>query len=82
MVQGFADVANEVEHSADKSFGSRFESFVAKGNGRFEPVAVMTGDTREGWTVINQGLKPGDSYVREGAFALKARLLRSQLGEH
>jgi cobalt-zinc-cadmium efflux system membrane fusion protein len=38
--------------------------FVAKGNGRFEPVAVMTGDTREGWTVIAQGLKPGDRYVR------------------
>jgi cobalt-zinc-cadmium efflux system membrane fusion protein len=56
--------------------------FVAKGNGRFEPVAVMTGDTREGWTVIAQGLKPGDRYVRKGAFALKARLLRSQLGEH
>jgi cobalt-zinc-cadmium efflux system membrane fusion protein len=56
--------------------------FLAKGNGRFEPVSVMTGDTREGWTVIRQGLKAGDSYVRKGAFALKARLLRSQLGEH
>lgn len=56
--------------------------FLAKGNGRFEPVAVMTGDTREGWTVINQGLKPGERYVHKGAFALKARLLRSQLGEH
>lgn len=56
--------------------------FLAKGNSRFEPVAVMTGDTRDGWTVINQGLKPGDRYVRKAAFALKARLLRSQLGEH
>ncbi|WP_426703252.1 efflux RND transporter periplasmic adaptor subunit [Rhodanobacter sp. Col0626] len=56
--------------------------FLAKGNGRFEPVAVMAGDTREGWTVINQGFRRGDSYVRKGAFALKARLLRSQLGEH
>lgn len=56
--------------------------FLAKGNGRFEPVAVMAGVTREGWTVIEQGLKAGDSYVRKGAFALKARLLRSQLGDH
>lgn len=55
--------------------------FLAKGQGRFEPAPVVTGDTREGWTVIKQGLKAGDTYVRKGAFALKARLLRSQLGE-
>lgn len=55
--------------------------FLARGNGVFEPSAVMVGDTRDGWTVITQGLKAGDSYVRKGAFALKARLLRSKLGE-
>lgn len=55
--------------------------FLAKGNGVFEPVPVMTGDTRSGWTVVTQGLKAGDTYVRKGAFALKARLLRSQLGD-
>lgn len=55
--------------------------FLASGNGQFEPAAVLVGDTRDGWTVIARGLKVGDTYVREGAFALKARLLRSQLGE-
>ncbi|TAM61494.1 MAG: efflux RND transporter periplasmic adaptor subunit [Rhodanobacter sp.] len=55
--------------------------FLAKGNGQFEPASVMVADTRDGWTVVTQGLKAGDSYVRKGAFALKARLLRSQLGE-
>lgn len=55
--------------------------FVAKGKGQFEPAPVVTGDTREGWTVVTEGLKPGTPYVRKGAFALKARLLRSQLGE-
>ncbi|WP_426688901.1 efflux RND transporter periplasmic adaptor subunit [Rhodanobacter ginsengiterrae] len=55
--------------------------FLAKGNGTFEPAPVMVGDTRDGWTVITQGLKAGDSYVRKGAFVLKARLLRAQLGE-
>jgi cobalt-zinc-cadmium efflux system membrane fusion protein len=55
--------------------------FLARGNGQFEPAPVMVGDTRDGWTVVTQGLKAGDSYVRKGAFALKARLLRSQLGE-
>ncbi|HET6912381.1 MAG TPA: efflux RND transporter periplasmic adaptor subunit [Rhodanobacteraceae bacterium] len=55
--------------------------FLAKGNGSFVPAPVVTGDTRDGWTITKQGLKPGDTYVRKGAFALKARLLRSQLGE-
>ncbi|KZC15912.1 MULTISPECIES: efflux RND transporter periplasmic adaptor subunit [Rhodanobacter] len=55
--------------------------FLAKGNGTFEPAPVMVGDTRDGWTMVTQGLKAGDTYVRKGAFALKARLLRSQLGE-
>ncbi len=56
--------------------------FLARAKGHFEPVAVLTGETRDGWTVIRQGLKAGDRYARKGAFALKARLLRSQLGEH
>jgi len=55
--------------------------FVAAGNHAFEPVAVQVGETRDGWVEIRQGLKPGASVVSKGAFALKARLLRSQLGE-
>jgi len=54
---------------------------LATGSGAFEPVAVQLGDTRDGWVEIREGLKPGASYVSKGAFALKARLLRSQLGE-
>lgn len=55
--------------------------FLVTGNGQFAPAAIVTGDTRDGWTVVTQGLAAGDRYVRKGAFALKARLLRSQLGE-
>lgn len=55
--------------------------FVTSGNAAFEPTAVDVGETRDGWVEIRQGLKPGASYVSKGAFALKARLLRSQLGE-
>lgn len=54
--------------------------FVAAGGGTFEPVAVQLGESRDGWVEIRQGLKPGSAYVSKGAFALKARLLRSQLG--
>ena len=55
--------------------------FVPKGNNVFAPAPIAVGATRDGWTVVTQGLKSGDTYVRKGAFALKARLLRSQLGE-
>ncbi len=55
--------------------------FVAAGEGRFEPMPVRTGATRDGWVEIQEGLAPGASYVRRGAFALKARLLRAQLGD-
>jgi membrane fusion protein, heavy metal efflux system len=55
--------------------------FVVKGNGLFEPAPVVVGEQRDGWIEIKQGLASGTPYVRTGAFALKARLLRSQLGE-
>ena len=55
--------------------------FVDKGQGQFEPAPVVVGETRQGWVEIKEGLKVGTAYVRDGAFALKARLLRSQLGE-
>lgn len=55
--------------------------FVPKETNTFTPAPIITGDTRDGWTIVKQGLKTGDAYVRKGAFALKARLLRSQLGE-
>ncbi|GAA0913831.1 hypothetical protein GCM10009552_30380 [Rothia nasimurium] len=50
-------------------------------DGPFEAAPVETGETRDGWTAIRQGLASGAVYVRKGAFALKARILRSQLGE-
>jgi cobalt-zinc-cadmium efflux system membrane fusion protein len=55
--------------------------FVAKAGNRFEPTPILVGDTRDGWTVVIEGLEAGDVYAKKGAFALKARLLRSQLGE-
>jgi membrane fusion protein, heavy metal efflux system len=55
--------------------------FVTKGEGRFEPMPVAIGENRDGWGEIRQGLKPGMEYVSKGAFVLKARMLRSQLGE-
>ncbi|MHC1481317.1 efflux RND transporter periplasmic adaptor subunit [Frateuria aurantia] len=49
--------------------------------GTFEPVSVEVGESRDGWTEVKQGLQSGTAYVSQGAFVLKARILRSRLGE-
>ena len=43
-------------------------------------VAVVTGASNPQRVEILQGLLPGDRVVTEGAYALKARKLKSQLG--
>lgn len=50
-------------------------------NGGYEPRPVETGEKSGGRTVVTSGLKAGDQVVAEGAYALKARLLKSQIGE-
>jgi cobalt-zinc-cadmium efflux system membrane fusion protein len=55
--------------------------FKAVANGQFEPTPIQAGETRGARTVIKQGLAAGDVVVVQGAYVLKARLLKSQLGE-
>jgi cobalt-zinc-cadmium efflux system membrane fusion protein len=55
--------------------------FRAGANGHFEPAPIQPGETRGTETVIKQGLAAGDVIVVQGAYAFKARLLKSQLGE-
>ncbi len=54
--------------------------FVAQGAG-FEARAVESLDKLQGRTVIKSGLKAGEQVVAAGAYALKARLLKSQIGD-
>lgn len=54
--------------------------FVAKGEG-FESRAIEPGDKLSGRTVIKSGLAAGEKVVTAGAYALKARLLKSQIGD-
>ncbi len=55
-------------------------AFVEKGeNGGFEPRPVETGERSGGQVVVKSGLEPGDEVVVSGAYALKARLLKSQI---
>ncbi|MFC6282124.1 MULTISPECIES: efflux RND transporter periplasmic adaptor subunit [Polaromonas] len=49
-------------------------------NGGFEPRAIELGDKVGGRTLIKSGVKPGDQIVAAGAYALKARILKSQIG--
>lgn len=54
--------------------------FVAKGEG-FESRAIEPGEKLSGRTVIKSGVAAGEKVVTAGAYALKARLLKSQIGE-
>jgi membrane fusion protein, heavy metal efflux system len=55
--------------------------FKLEANDRFEPTPVQAGETRGDRTTIKQGLAVGDVIAIKGAYVLKARLLKSQLGE-
>lgn len=53
--------------------------FVAKGEG-FESRAIEPGEKLSGRTVIKSGVVAGEKVVTAGAYALKARMLKSQIG--
>ncbi len=54
--------------------------FVQEGE-HFEPRPIEVGEKLRGRIVVKSGLKPGERVVTAGAYALKARLLKSQIGD-
>lgn len=54
--------------------------FIAE-HGGYEARPVEVGEKLSGRTVIKSGLKAGDEVVVAGAYALKARMLKSQIGD-
>ncbi|ELX08350.1 cation efflux system protein CzcB [Janthinobacterium sp. HH01] len=52
--------------------------FVKRGEG-FDTRAVELGDKRQGLVEIKGGVKTGETVVTQGAYALKAKLLKSQI---
>lgn len=54
--------------------------FVAE-DGGFEPRPVELGDKLRGKVVVKSGIKSGEKVVTAGTYALKARLLKSQIGD-
>ena len=55
--------------------------FRLKVSERFEATPVKTGTTRGDRILIEEGLAAGDVVAVQGAYALKARLLKSELGD-
>jgi cobalt-zinc-cadmium efflux system membrane fusion protein len=55
-------------------------AFVQEGGG-FEPRPVEPGDKVGNWVVVKGGVKEGEQIVVAGAYALKARMLKSQIGD-
>lgn len=49
--------------------------------GGFEPRAVNLGEKMHGKVLLKSGIKPGEQVVMQGAYALKARMLKSQIGD-
>ena len=54
--------------------------FVAE-RGGFEARVIEPGEKRSGRTTIKSGVKAGEQVVTAGAYALKARALKSQIGD-
>ncbi|MGH7348797.1 MAG: efflux RND transporter periplasmic adaptor subunit [Candidatus Rokuibacteriota bacterium] len=54
--------------------------FIDRGD-KIEAQPVETDPTVEGWVPVRKGLTAGDPVVVEGAFALKAQLVKAKLGE-
>ena len=52
-----------------------------KGKKEYEQRAVQLGDKLGGRTVVRSGLESGEQVVVAGTYALKARLLKSQIGD-
>lgn len=55
--------------------------FVVNARGGFGTASITVGEVRGAWTVVTNGLDVGTVIAVKGAYALKARLLKSQLGE-
>jgi cobalt-zinc-cadmium efflux system membrane fusion protein len=72
--------ALRVPESALVLLQGQMSAFVARGDG-FKPLPVEIGARNGGMVTVKSGLEAGDEVVVEGAYALKARLLKSQIGD-
>jgi cobalt-zinc-cadmium efflux system membrane fusion protein len=76
-----AEVAVAISRGAVQTLEGETVVFVPGEHG-FLPVEVETGLADESLIEIKSGLLPGETYVAEGAFALKAQLVTSGMDPH
>jgi cobalt-zinc-cadmium efflux system membrane fusion protein len=69
-----------VPTSAVQLVGDRHVAFVPEGGGKFQSRDVTPGVEGPDWTEIRAGLRPGETVVTNGSFALKALLQQDLLG--
>jgi cobalt-zinc-cadmium efflux system membrane fusion protein len=69
-----------VPKSALQTLEDKISVFVATEEG-FEPQPVMIGRTNETHVEVTSGLTPGQRYVKQGGFTLKAQLSKGAFGE-
>ncbi|MEZ5398632.1 MAG: efflux RND transporter periplasmic adaptor subunit [Bryobacteraceae bacterium] len=55
--------------------------FADRGEGRYEAIPVVTGESLQGEVEVKSGLEAGDRVVVRGAFVVKSQLLKSSLAE-
>lgn len=75
------EVPVRVETEAVQMFEGEPVVFVPTEHG-YESREVQTGASEEHFVQITKGLKPGEQYVSEGAFALKAEMVTSGMDPH
>ena len=85
FVQAILEVGKEtggvrIPKAAIQNFNNSPVVFVQKGNS-FEPRPVKLGRENTEFVQVLSGVSPGESYVAEGAFTLKALIQKSQIGE-
>jgi len=66
---------------AVQSDGEKKFVFLVKGTGKYQKQPVTISNKNKAGYYIQSGVKPGDTVVGQGAFTLKAELLKSQFAE-
>lgn len=80
IVVGKENAFAVVSKTALQTIEEKTAVFVKTKDG-FRPQTVVMGRSNENEVEITSGLKPGDVYVKEGAFTLKAELSKGAFGE-
>jgi cobalt-zinc-cadmium efflux system membrane fusion protein len=75
----FVNVDQAVTLNAIQNFEGRRVVFVKDGEG-YRPQPITIGNTNTEYAEVLSGLNSGQTYIAEGAFVIKAELLKESFG--